>query len=132
MNHTLRVRHADISYTASTMDLVSRVEAIEKYLGMSEQFDQLYEQQIKVLTEDFKQERLDRVKQFERAEQLKMQLDRLKLDYNALGRKYSTLENTNRALNTKLYGEGAVPKHFQRYECDDSAEEDRLTSSMDL
>ena len=132
MNHTLRVRHADSSYAASTMDLVSRVEAIEKYLGKSERSDQLYEQQIKVLTEDFKQERLDRVKQFERAEQLKMQLDRLKRDYNALGRKCSALENTNRALNTKLYGEGAVPKHFQRYECDDNAEEDRLTSSMDL
>ena len=78
INHTLRVSYADSNYIASTMDLVSRVEAIEKYLGKSEQSDQLYEQQIKVLTEDFKQERLDRVKQFERAEQLKMQLDRLK------------------------------------------------------
>ena len=114
------------------MDLASRVEAIEKYLGMSGQSDQLYEQQIKVLTEDFKQERLDRVKQFERAEQLKMQLERLKRDYNTLGRKCSALENANRALNTQLYGEGAVPKPFQRYECDDNAEEERLTSSMDM
>ena len=132
ISHALRVRHADISCTASTMDLASRVEAIEKYLGMSEQSDQLYEQQIKVLTEDFKQERLDRVKQFERAEQLKMQLERLKRDYNALRRKCSALENTNRALNTKLYGEGAVPKLFQRYECDDNAEEERLISSVDM
>ena len=132
MNHTLRVSYADSSYTTPTMDLASRVEAIEKYLGMSGHSDQLYEQQIKVLTEDFKQERLDRVKQFERAEQSKMQLERLRRDYNALGRKCSALENANRGLNTKLYGEGAVPKHFQRYECDDNAEEDRLTSSMDL
>ena len=57
-----------ISYTTLGMDLVSGVEAIKKYLGMSKQSDQLYEEQIKVLTEDFKQERLDRVKQFERAE----------------------------------------------------------------
>ena len=72
------------------------------------------------------------MKQFERAEQLKMQLERLKRDYNALGRKCSALENANRALNMQLYGEGAVPKPFQRHECDDNAEEERLTSSMDM
>ena len=71
-----------------------------------------------MLTEDFKQERKDRVAQFERVEKLEMQLNRLKRDFNGLGRKCSSLENANRALNSQLYGEDVTSKLFPRYACD--------------
>ena len=114
--------------------MLKRVIKIEKYLGLTapqEEKDEschapenVYEHQIKVLTEDFKQERKDRVAQFERAEKLEMQLSRLKREFNVLGRKCSSLENANRALNSQLYGEDVMSKLFPRYACDDGQASD--------
>ena len=114
--------------------MLKRVIKIEKYLGLTapqEEKDEschapenVYEHQIKVLTEDFKQERKDRVAQFERAEKLEMQLSRLKREFNVLGRKCSSLENANRALNSQLYGEDVTSKLFPRYACDDGQASD--------
>ena len=84
--------------------MLQRLIRIEEYLGLppikTPNHEDVYEHQIKVITEDFNQARSDRIKQYERAEQLKAQMERLQRDYNTLGRKCSALENTNRSLNT--------------------------------
>ena len=99
--------------------MLKRIMQIENHLGLTPSEDgslpsaDIYEHQIKVLTEDFQRERLDRRKQYERAEHLQKLLDVVKRECNVLGRKCSSLENTNRALSSQLYGEDRP-----RYECD--------------
>ena len=84
---------------------------------MSDSERAAYKQQIKVLQEDFLQERSDRERMSSRVDTLQRQLKFVKQEHNKLECKLASLRNVYRALHTTAYG---VPPLFQDpvYECD--------------
>lgn len=82
-------------------------------------FDQervAYQAQMKLLREDFMQERADRERQAGKAHGLEMQLNATKLEYNKLNCKLSAIRNAYRALYTRTYG--VDPNPTPVIECD--------------
>ncbi len=77
-----------------------------------------YEEQMKVLQEDFLQERSDREQAIGRAEGLQAQLNVVKLEYNKLNCKWSALRNMYRALHNRAFGVDPDISTPPRIQCD--------------
>ena len=143
--------------TEENLQLQERIKALQEE-NRASMLDQekinVYEAQIKVITDDFKQERDDRAREHERAEKLEKELADAKAQLDSLQRQHMqeyadrrqrSLENYEQQYYQNVYGNQGryrnigqqqaayVPRGEPRYECDaDDAEDNDNNRTEDV